>query len=105
MAKNSAAKPPLVLVTWADAWGEAEDEVSLDDVASTHVPTIMHTVGWLVHQDDIGISVFNEKYDSRPSYRGRTFILASMVKSITPLPAVRRPRKAAAKKAAEPPPA
>jgi hypothetical protein len=85
MAKSSAASPLLVEVVWADAWGEADDEVSLDDVASTHTPTIMHTVGWLVHQDEIGVSIFNEKYASRPSYRGRTFILASMVKSITPL--------------------
>jgi hypothetical protein len=92
MAKSSAANPPLVEVVWGDAWGEADDEVSLDDVASTHTPTIMHTVGWLVHQDEIGVSIFNEKYDSRPSYRGRTFILASMIKSITPLPGQRKRR-------------
>jgi hypothetical protein len=79
---------PLVCVMWDDAWGSKEDEVTLEDVGLSHKPTIVTTVGWLVHQDDAGLSIFNEKYENK--FRGRTFIPAALVKSVTP---VIKPRK------------
>jgi hypothetical protein len=79
---------PLVTVTWADAWGNKSDEVTLEDVASTHIPQMVTTVGWLLLDDAEGVSIANERYGS--TYRGRTFIPRAMVRSITP---VIKPRK------------
>jgi hypothetical protein len=92
MAKSSAGNPPLVRVTWADAYGDKEDEVNLEGVGTLHSAEIMHTVGWLVHSDASGVSVCNEKYGARSTYRGRTFIPAAMVQEITPLSEKRKRR-------------
>jgi hypothetical protein len=78
-------QPPLVKVTWADAYGDKEDEVNLEGASAAHTAEIMHTVGWLVHEDALGVSVCNEKYATRPTFRGRTFIPAAMVREVTPL--------------------
>lgn len=80
----------LVVVKWADAWTESDQPVSADDVRLHHAPTEVETIGWLLHQDDAGISLANERYDL--SYRGRTFIPRGMVLSVTPF-TLSRPRQ------------
>lgn len=81
---------PLVKIEWDDAWGSKDDEVTLEDVTFSHKPTIVTTVGWLVHQDAAGVSLFNERYENK--FRGRTFIPAALIKSIEPV-IKPRPRK------------
>ena len=84
--------PTLVLVVWDDAWGDAHESVSLEDAHLKHRPTVMQTVGWLLRDDEQGVSLFNERCldQGEESYRGRTFILRAMVKSVMP---VIKPRK------------
>jgi hypothetical protein len=68
---------PLVLVTWNDANVGGDDVVTEDNVKNFHKPTIIHTLGWLVRSDDVGLTVVNEYYDD--AFRGRTFVPAGMV--------------------------
>ena len=72
---------PLVLCIWEDANVGGDDAVSLDNVESFHKPTIVHTLGWLLKQDDRGVTIVNEYYDS--TFRGRTFVPAKMLLSVT----------------------
>lgn len=80
---------PLVVVVWNDAWTN-ELGVTKDDVRASHKPMVVTTIGWLLLDDEIGISIANELYDD--TYRGRTFILRSMIQSVTPF-ALSTPRK------------
>lgn len=85
-------KLPLVSVVWKDAWVRADEPVNLEDVAASHKPTIVTTIGWLLLQDGEGVSLANEFYDS--TYRGRTFIYHPMIVSVTPFKMQKsRPRK------------
>jgi hypothetical protein len=82
----------LVIVKWHDAWTEGDQPVSLDDALIHHAPTEVETIGWKLYQDERGISLANEHYDS--TYRGRTFIPSGMIVSVTPykLSKPRRPK-------------
>ena len=72
--------PPFCIVLWDDAWGAKVDEVSLELAHEAHRPTPMETAGWLIHEDEKGVSVCNERYSElKKDYRGRTFIPASMI--------------------------
>lgn len=71
---------PLVLVIWLDAWVRADEPVSLTDVALSHKPTKVHTLGWLLQDDAIGVSLANEEYDG--TFRGRTFIPRAMIETV-----------------------
>ena len=72
---------PLVIVVWDDAWTD-EQSVTIEDVRASHKPVVVTTIGWLLLDDEVGVSIANEFYGG--TYRGRTFILRSMVKSVTP---------------------
>ena len=74
---------PLVVVTWNDACVDGTDPVNVADAAATHHPKVIVTLGWVLKQDDAGISIANEHYADEGTYRGRTFIPKAMVKSIT----------------------
>lgn len=82
---------PLALVVWNDAHVEADLPVTLDTVADTHKPTVIHTLGWVIREDEVGISLVNEFYEY--TYRGRTFIPKAMVESITYLKLVKQRAK------------
>jgi hypothetical protein len=74
---------PLVVVKWADAWVDGNEPVSLgSEVAITHKPKIIVTVGWLLREDEDGVSVANEHYEDENVYRGRTYIPRAMITSI-----------------------
>jgi hypothetical protein len=92
MAKNIGANLPLVLVEWLDANTDNEP-VTEDNVSSVHRPYVIHTLGWVLQHDDIGITLCNEFY--LDSYRGRTFIPAGMIVHVTPynLARPRQPRR------------
>lgn len=93
-------KLPYVIVVWDDAHGSATGVVTLKDIP--HKPIVMQTMGWLLREDEKGISLANERCldEGDESYRGHTFIPRSLVKSITPFK-IATPRK---KKKVDPPP-
>ena len=76
---------PFVSCLWEDAWASATDDVTLENVEETHKPVLMETRGWLLKQNEVGVSIACERCldAGTTAYRGRSFILAGMVKSIT----------------------
>lgn len=74
-----------VSVIWLDAWKSATDDVTLKTVEETHKPASMETRGWLLKQDEAGVSIANERCldEDDNAYRGRSFIPAGMIKSVT----------------------
>jgi hypothetical protein len=88
---------PFVVAVWDDAWGDATDSASAKDVDDRHKPTVIQTVGWMLKDDEKGVSIFNERYmdEGETEYRSRTFIPRSLIRSVTPFNLVRpRQRKA-----------
>lgn len=78
--------PTLVLITWLDAWQDQENFATVHGVKQTHEPLTVQTLGWVLVDDETGISVANEhsSADGKDTYRGRTFIPRAMVQSVTP---------------------
>lgn len=73
--------PPLVIVTWHDANATATEVYTK---AKHHAPAVLLTVGWLVENDERGVSLCCERNqdDAEPWYRGHTFIPKGMVVSV-----------------------
>lgn len=74
---NDVPKLPLVLAIWKDANTGNDDVVTLENVTTYHKPTLVNTLGWLVHEDEEGLTIVNEFYDD--AFRGRTFIYRPML--------------------------
>ncbi len=74
--------PPFVKVIWLDAWVDSDNPVSIEDIKLHHKPTVVETLGWLLLQDEEGLSIASERYEG--FFRGRGFIPAGMLKSVTP---------------------
>jgi hypothetical protein len=72
---------PLVAVRWQDAQGTATEVINENTVGKWHKPVLVTTIGWLMRQDDEGVSVCCE-YCGEGDYRGHTFILAPNLVSI-----------------------
>ncbi len=72
-AENSMQIPklPFVMVEWFDAvdW---ESPVALSEVASRHRPEEVVSIGWLLKEDEIGVTLACEYYDE--TYRRTEFI-------------------------------
>lgn len=85
----------LVLVLWDDAWQDQENFSSAHGIISTHHPMAVQTLGWLIQDDEVGVSVVNEKSieDGTEVYRGRTFVPRAMIKSVTPFKLTKVPKK------------
>lgn len=81
----------FVEVEWEDAWGNATEAVFPQDAHEQHKPEVIKTYGWLLVDNEKGVSVFSEKCDDG-SYRGRSFITRAMIKSVIPLK-LSKPRK------------
>ena len=83
---------PIVIVEWNDAWLEGTEFVTMDGIKDSHAPWVVQTMGWMLQDDDKGISIANERVvvDDRERFRGRTFIPRQMVVSVEP---VKKPRK------------
>jgi hypothetical protein len=86
-------KLPLVLVTWNDAWIDANDPVNLADVAASHKPKVIKTLGYVLLQNETGISLANEYYADEDVYRGRTFVFGPMIISVEPYKLTKQRRK------------
>ena len=88
----------LVKVIWKDAWVDGNEPINLDEAHLKHRPMLMTTLGWLLIDNQEGVSVANEHYvddSGMDTYRGRTFIPRGMVLKVEPLtkPKVKRTRK------------
>ena len=70
------------VVVWNDAHGSL-DEVSESDVDGRHRPHVIHTYGYIVRSDEIGVSIAPEWLPAidgaDQSYRGVTFIPRGMI--------------------------
>jgi hypothetical protein len=91
----------LVIVTWDDPNSSAVEVITEENIDQHHVPEVMETVGWLVKEDERGVSVCNELYyeTGKPRWRGHTFIVRSLIKSIQRVKHGSQPRKATRKSA------
>lgn len=88
-------EPRFVTVRWHDAWADGVDDVTHETVGDKHRPILMETRGWLMVDNEVGVSLFYERCLDPQTYRGRTFIPRGMVVAITDFPTVkvrRRPR-------------
>lgn len=78
------SKRQMVVVVWDDAHGDAQKVVGEDDLP--HKPVVMKTIGWLLKDDEVGVSVANEEFqeDGKDYFRGHSFIPRKMIRSVTP---------------------
>lgn len=85
----------LVQVTWHDAWVGTTEMETIQDAKLKHKPALMATVGWLLIDDEAGVSVANERCPEEDSYRGRTFIPRALIVSIEAIlaPKMRKKRR------------
>ncbi len=70
----------LVLVRWRDAWFDFEQPTG-----GWRDQYIVHTVGFLVRENDEVVSVAQERLPSREGYRAITHIPRGVVESVTTL--------------------
>lgn len=79
-------KYQFVSVHWKDAWQDQENFSTAHGIRATHEPMPVETIGWLIVDDDVGISVANERstQDGVDVFRGRTLVPRAMVVSVTP---------------------
>ena len=96
LAPASESPPPLVLVRWRDAWFDPE-QLGADDWREDY-PVM--TVGFLVRDDGVVISVAQEVLPDGDGFRAVTHIPAPIVSSITVLSEGRDLREEAAEAAA-----
>jgi hypothetical protein len=91
-------KRQLVIVSWDDAWQDQENFATAHGIAATHEPMPVETIGWLIQDDHVGVSVANEQstQDGHDVFRGRTFVPRAMIKSVSPFnltkPRTRKPK-------------
>jgi hypothetical protein len=91
-------KRQLVVVDWLDAWQDQDNFATAHGIASTHEPMPVQTIGWLIQDDNVGVSVANEQstQDGHDVFRGRTFVPRAMIKSVSPFnltrPRIRKPK-------------
>lgn len=86
MAKPTKGEPHLGVVIWDDAKGDSLKQLTLDDVHLFHMPTVMQTLGWILKDDEKGVTIANERCldIGDETYRSPTFVPRSLVRSVTP---------------------
>ena len=79
-----------VVVTWNDAYGDAMQQVWAGDELN-HRPVVVQSVGFLIREDEIGVTIFQDYIDDsgEPAFRGKQFIPRGMVISVQTLQASR----------------
>ena len=77
---------PIVIVRWNDAQSSATN-VYTENNPSYHAPIVMETLGWLLKDDEQGVSVMTEVFveEGIHQYRGHTFVPRAMVIEVTPI--------------------
>lgn len=86
-------QPPFVVCAWSDAHSDIEDFVKPERAIEEHKLLIIETAGWLLRNDELGVSLYSERCPEDNSYRGRTFIPKAMIVSLTPY-TLSKPRRA-----------
>jgi hypothetical protein len=78
---------PFVSVIWLDAWKGATTEVTLKDVDQHHKAFRLMSRGWLLKDDEAGVTIANEcgLATDDEGYRGLSFIPRGMIESVEPL--------------------
>ena len=89
---RKSSQLPIVLCEWDDAWVDGTESVSITDVPLNHKASVQQTLGWLLLENESGISIANEYCPEDKTYRGRTYIPKGMIRSVTPFHLV-KPRK------------
>lgn len=76
----------LAVVVWDDAWSAGIEVLTVREVQERHKPSVMQTLGWVLVDDEQGISIANERCADKGEecYRGHTMIPRSLIKSVTP---------------------
>lgn len=79
-------EPLFVIVSWLDAYGDSTEEATVANAHQQHKAVRMETAGWLLRQDEHGVSIFNERCidGNEIVYRGKTFIPHGMVTGVQP---------------------
>lgn len=75
-------QPDFVIVEWHDAWADNEEFVKTDKVDENHKPAVIETAGWLLVDNEVGLSIFNERAPQEGCWRGRTFVPRGMLVSL-----------------------
>ena len=82
MTQNAVPDTPFAVVQWLDAWADAHDSASASDVGLKHKSVAMRTAGWLLADNEAGVSLFSEFCSEDETYRSRTFIPRAMIVSV-----------------------
>ena len=72
---------PLVSVSWDDRGASRGDFIDAASLIQAHRPTRVNTIGWLLCDDPVGVSVCNEFVEGI-GYRGHTFIPRPLIKTV-----------------------
>ena len=83
---------PLVICTWLDAHGTGVG--ALRDHELPHEALRIHTVGWLLRDDDKGVSLAAEECEDG-AWRGVTFVPRVLIETVKPVRKVRVRRSGA----------
>lgn len=78
----------FVVVLWNDAWIDATEPITLQDARLKHKPLTVKSFGWLLIEDEVGVTLASERYldnSEHDIYRAATFIPRAMIKSVTPV--------------------
>lgn len=77
----AAPTPPFVRVFWKDAHS---DQTQYAEGEIPHSAILIESRGWLLRQDETGVTIFSERLDDagRITWRGRSFIPAGMIDRI-----------------------
>ena|SRR3990167_9633247 len=89
---------PFAICSWKDAWIDGTEAVALNDVHLNHKASMHHTAGWVLFNNDEGLSIANEYCSEDETYRGRTYIPAGMILKLE-IYSLTKPRKARVGKA------
>jgi len=86
-------KKPIVVVRWNDAQSSATHVFKESEDQNFHRPCVMETLGWLLRDDEEGVSVMNEVFSEEGlNYRGHTFIPRSLVVEMRVVKKPRQPK-------------
>jgi len=82
---------PIVIVRWNDAQSSATHVFKEGEDMNYHKPMVMETLGWLLNDDEQGVSVMNEAFSEEGlNYRGHTFVPRSLILSTEVVKAQRK---------------
>ncbi len=72
-------------VWWNDPQASATDVIDNTTIKNAHKPILVETLGWILLDDEDGISICNERYKSGAEwqYRGHTFIIRSLIVKVS----------------------